>query len=183
MTLYADDRAVIANAEQIAAKAAKRKSRKIWALAAVGTLIAGGGAAFAAIQLQSNETEANLAKGTAANLVLENAEFTKPLFPGTSTGLKFRVNNSNEFPATVKQIVINGTSSTTCNPSQLSGPASTVGTVNGLVLTLASPVTVPAGEGVNVEYPKVVTLSPAATDSCAIMAKFKVTGEGAGSGN
>lgn len=166
-----------------AERTAKRKSRKIWALAAAGTLVAGGGAAFAAIALTSNEVDANLAKGQAANLVLSDAEFTKPLFPGTSTGLKFRIANSNEFPATVKAIVINGSSSTTCNLAQLSGPAASVGAVNGLTLTLATPVTVPAGEEVAVEYPKVVTLSPQATDSCAITAKFKVTGDGAGSGN
>jgi acyl dehydratase len=183
MTLYQDEQAFITAKTDAAEKVAKRKSRKVWALAAVGTLFAGGGVAFAAIMLQSNETEAALAKGTAAPLVLDNAEFTKPLFPGTSTGLKFRVANSNPFPATIDKIVLNGTSTTTCNIAQLTGPAAAVGTVNGLTLTLTNPVSVPANDNVTFEYPKVVTLAPAATDSCAIVAKFKVTGSGAGSGN
>ncbi len=156
-----------------------RKKTTVAASAIAATLIAGG-VAFAAIALTSNETEAALAKGQASNLVLDNAEFTKPLFPGTSTGLRFRVTNPNPFAASVTKVVVNGTSTTTCNLAQLTGPAADVGSVNNLTLTLTQPVSVPAGQSVNVEYPKVVTLAQAATDSCSIVAKFKVTGAGSG---
>ncbi len=158
----------------------KRKVRAV-ALGIVSGVLAVAGGAYAAIALTSNETEAALAKGNAETLVLDQAQFTKPLFPGTSTGLKFRVINNNAFPATIDKIVLNGTSTTTCPLDQLTGPAANVGTVNGLTLTLASPVTVPANNNVVFEYPKVVTLKATATDSCTINAKFKVTGVGAGS--
>ncbi len=157
----------------------KRRRRNI-IVSVMSAVLAVGGGAFAAIALSSNETEAALAKGSAEALVLDQAQFTKPLFPGTSTGLKFRVINSNGFPATINKIVLNGTSSTTCNVADLTGPAATVGTVSGLTLTLADPVVVPANNNVIFEYPKVVTLKPSATDSCAITAKFKVTGVGSG---
>jgi hypothetical protein len=183
MSLHMDENAVRDRAAEIAGKSAKRKSRKIWALAAVGTLVAGGGAAYAAILLQSNETQATLAKGNAVPLVLDSAQFTGPLFPGMSTGLKFRVQNDNPFPAQVKKIEVNGTSTTTCNPAQLSGPAAGVGTVSGLTLTLTDAVEIPANSDKWVEYSKVINLAPAAPDSCAIVAKFKVTGDGAGSGS
>ncbi len=157
----------------------KRRRRNI-AISIISAVLAVGGGAFAAIALSSNETSAALAKGNASALVLDNSEFTKALFPGTSTGLRFRVTNPNPFDATVSKVEVSGTSTTTCNVTQLSGPAASVGTVSGLTLTLKDAVTVPAGQSVNVEYPKVVTLAAAATDSCAITAKFKVAGVGSG---
>ncbi len=157
----------------------KRRRRNI-AISIASAVLAVGGGAFAAIALSSNETTAALAKGNASALVLDNAEFTRSLFPGSSTGLRFRVTNPNPFDASVSKVVVSGESSTTCNVQQLTGPASTVGQVSGLTLTLAQPVSIPAGQSVNVEYPKVVTLAAAATDSCAISAKFKVTGSGSG---
>lgn len=186
MTLHQSENVLRHQAETIigdAERTAKRRSRKIWALAAVGALVAGGGVAFAAALLSSNEAQATLDKGSVAQLVLDNAQFTGPLWPGMSTGLKFRVQNNNPFPATVTKIELNGTSTTTCNLAQLTGPAADVGTVSNLTLTLAAPVIVPANGEKVVEYPKVVSLAPAATDSCSIVAKFKVTGTGAGSGN
>jgi hypothetical protein len=179
MSLYQDETAVRTHAAEIAGKAAKRKSRKIWALAAVGTLVAGSGAAFAAVLLQSNEASANLEKGQAAELVLDNAQFTGPLWPGLSTGLKFRVQNNNPFAATIKTIQISGTSTTTCDAAKLTGPAADVGAVNGMTLTLTTPVEVAGNADKWIEYPKVVTLDKSAQDSCAIAAKFKVSGDGA----
>lgn len=163
----------------------KRKARRRAGIiaAAIAALLATGGVALAAIALQSNEAEASLDKGAAVPLVLDNAQFTGPLWPGMSTGLKFRVANPNAFPATITKVELNGTSTTTCTVAQLTGPAADIGAVNGLTLTLATPVSVPAGGDKWVEYPKVVSLAAAAGDSCSIVAKFKVTGTGAGSGN
>lgn len=168
------------------AAGAKRKARRraVVISTAVAVALAGGGAALAAMLLSSNTAEAKLDKGAAQQLVLSAAQFTGgPLFPGTSVGLTFSVKNPNAFPATVSKVVLDGTSSTTCDLAQLTGPAADVGTVDNLTLTLASPVQLAAGEEKAVTFPKVVTLKSAATDSCAITAKFQVTGTGAGSGN
>lgn len=166
-------------------KAAKKAKRRI-SLGGIGGAIAafamiGAGVAFAAMALDSNEATAKADAGQAQALKLTDASFNKPLFPGTSTDLKVLVTNPNPFPATVKQIVISGNSTTTCNPAQLTGPASDVGTVSGLNLNLTNPVVVGADGGQAwVTVPKAVKLSSDATAGCEVVAKFKVAGTGAG---
>lgn len=165
---------------------AKRKVRRRAGIIAgvVAAFLATAGVAVAAILLTSNTATAQLDAGQAQQLEITEPAFTGgALFPGTSVGLSFKVKNPNPFPATITKATLDGTSSTTCTLAQLTGPASDIGTVNGLTLTLATPVQLAAGETKTVTYAKVVTLAPAATASCAITAKFTVTGSGAGSGN
>jgi hypothetical protein len=145
-------------------------------------VLVGGGAAFAFVALTSNEATATLEKGAVAQLALFDADFTGPLYPGMSTGLEFKVKNENPFPATIKTIVLSGTSTTDCDVAKLSG-AVDVGTVNNLTVTLATPVVVDPNSTKTITYNNALKLAASAPDSCGAVAKFKVTAEGAGPGN
>lgn len=161
------------------AKKAKRRKLIGGIAGGLGAFLATGGAVWAAVALTSNEATATLEKGSVAELKITDADFTGPLYPGMSTGLEFKVENDNPFPATIKQIVISGSSTTTCNPAQLTG-AVDIGSVSGLTVTLAAPVEVAPGTTKTVTYANALKLSKDATDSCTAVAKFKVAGSGAG---
>jgi hypothetical protein len=184
MTLYSDDRAVIAHAEDVAAKAAKKKSRKVWLAAGLGTLLAGGGVAFAAMTVSSNEANAKVDAGTAQDLQLGDATASGPLYPGLSVDVSFPVKNVNPFPVTVTSIVAGSSQPTvTCaTPGDVQYLSSSLMT-SGASLTLAAPVTVQPNETKTITITKAVKLAPAATGGCSIVGKFKVSGSGAGSGN
>lgn len=185
MTLYSDDRAVIAHAEEVAGKAAKKKSRKLYALSAVGVLLAGGGVAFAAMTISSNEADAKVAAGKAQNVQLSNARVSGPLYPGMSVDVAFDVTNPNPFPVTLTSLVAgSGSPKIACDEAGDEKYISTSLTVAGSTLTLPSPVTVgPNGGTATVTIAKAVKLGKAAAGGCSIEGTFKVSGSGAGTEN
>jgi hypothetical protein len=187
MTVHQSENVLRHQADTIigdAERTAKRKSRKIWALAAAGTLVAGGGAAFAAMAIQSNEATATVEAGQAQQLQLSDATASGKLFPGMSVDLEFTVKNPNPFPVTLTSIVAgSGQPTVSCaSPADISKLSTSLG-VSGSTLNLASPVVVDPDETKSVTIPKAVKLAPAATGGCSLQGKFKITGTGAGSGN
>lgn len=177
-----DETMIIRTKAEDAALAKKRKrvlGIPVVIAAPLGALLAVGGAAVAAMLLDSNEVSAKADAGVATKLVLSDAKFNRPLFPGMTTDLSVKVANPNPFPATVSSLVISGKSTTTCNPAQLSGSVE-VGTLSGDTLKLAKPVEVAANGDATVTLKDAVKLSKDATAGCEIVAVFKVTGSGAG---
>jgi hypothetical protein len=183
MTLYSDDRAVIAHAEEIAGKATKRKSRKVWLLAGAGTLLAGGGVAFAAMLISSNTASATVAAGTASPVEITQPAFSGKLYPGTSVDLTAVVHNPNPFPVTLSSIKMEGTPTITCaseqEKSMLSGPMGSASTV----ALGDDKVDLQPGEYGHLTLHKAIKLDKAATAGCGLTVSFSLSGTGAGTGN
>lgn len=181
MTLYSDDRAVIANAEQIAGKAARRKSRKIWVLSGLGVALAGG-AAFAAVQLLGYGS-IDQSAATLKDLTSQNVKLTGSLVPGQSVGGSADVTNDNDFPVTVTAIVLQDSSLQTtgsgCDPASVS-PGGTAVTYpgpqggSGHQITLASPVLIPANTAKAITVSNVVSQSANADHLCGVKANFAI---------
>jgi hypothetical protein len=108
MALYQDENALRTHAAEIAGTAAKKKSRKIWALASVGTVLAGG-AAFAAVQLFGfGSIDAQAA--TLKNLDVANAKLSGSLVPGKSVGAQADVGNQNDFDVKITGVIVQDSS-------------------------------------------------------------------------
>jgi hypothetical protein len=180
MTLHMDENAVRANAAKIAGKAAKRKSRKIWALAGLGTLAAGG-AAFAAVNLFGFGT---LEQGPATmkNLTVASPKLTGSLVPGQSVGGTANVGNENDFPVKVVAVIVKDasvqTSGADCNPNTLTlngtAPVTYPGGGAGHRVSLAAPVTIPAGEAKPITVANIISQQASATGLCGVKADFAV---------
>jgi hypothetical protein len=184
MSLYQDEAAIRDNATAIAGRAAKKKSRKIWGLAAFGTVFAGG-AAFAAVQLFGfGSIDADAA--TLKSLDVSNVHLTGTLVPGSSVGGSSYVGNGNDFTVKVKGIIIQDSSLAVkgdgCDPTSLTvGGASATypgsGGGAGHLINLATPVTITAGNTVEVNVPGVVSQAASATKLCGVKANFAVVAE------
>ncbi|WP_093620599.1 hypothetical protein [Actinoplanes philippinensis] len=180
MSLHLDENAVRANAADIAGRAAKRKSRKIWAFAAVGTLMATG-AAYAAVQLFSYGTISQDA-ATMKELNLTEAKLTGSLVPGQTVGGSVKVANPNDFPVKVTAVILKDASLQAtgqgCDPATVS-PGGSVAAYPaggaGHKIVLAAPVTINANGGpVTVTVPGAVSQAGTATGLCAVSADFAV---------
>lgn len=181
MTLYQDEQAYIAGAEAKAGKAAKRKSRKVWALAAVGTVFAGG-AAFAAVQLFGfGSIDASAA--TLKNLNVQNAHLTGTLAPGQTVGGAADVGNENDFPVKVTGVILQDSSLQTtgggCDPATVSPGGTPVASYPGAGggaghLVAITPVTIPAGQAVTVTAANVVSQTSTAGGLCGVKANFAI---------
>jgi len=185
MSLYQDETAFIAaktaEAEKIAAGAAKKKSRKIWAFAAVGTVFAGG-AAFAAVQLFGFGT-LDQGPATMKNLAVASPKLTGSLVPGQSVGGSVDVGNENDFPVKVTGVIIQDSSLQVsgdgCDPASLSlnGSAATYPGQNGgpgHQINLTTPITLNPGEGKTITVQNVVSQNAGATKLCGVKANFAV---------
>lgn len=136
-----------------------------------------GGAALAALALQSDEATASVAAGSAQDLKITQPQFTRDLLPGLGSDLKFVVSNPNSFTAKVTNISMAGNPTVNCvNPADLahlSGPSGALST-----LALAAPVTLSPGEAQWVTIHNAVKLDNSATKGCALTITFKLSGEG-----
>ena len=184
MTLHMDENAIKAHATEVAGKAAKRKSRKVWALAAVGTVFAGG-AAFAAVQLfgfgSIEQGEANL-----KDLKVAKAALTGSLVPGATVDGSVEVKNENDFDVKVTGVILQDSSlhgtGANCDKATLSiaGSPTTYpgqGGGSGHLISLASPVTIAKGATVAITAPNVVSQNASAKGLCGVKAKFAVVAQ------
>lgn len=182
MSLYQDERAIIANAEKIAGQAAKRKSRKVWTLAGVGTLFAGG-AAFAAVQLFGYGT-LDAEAATLKNLDVSGVQLSGSLVPGASVGGKGYVGNGNDFDVKVTAIIVQDNSvqlkGAGCDPKTLTFGGVAVASYPGQGggpghrIALAAPVTIQAGKTVEVKANNVVSQDASANALCGVKVNFAV---------
>lgn len=136
-----------------------------------------GGAALAALALQSDEATASVAAGSAQELKITQPQFSRDLLPGLGSDLKFVVSNPNSFTANVTTISMSGAPSFSCihaaDAAYLSGPSGSLST-----LSLAAPVTLSPGEAQWVSIHNAVKLDNDATAGCALTIKFKLSGVG-----
>jgi hypothetical protein len=181
MTLYSDDQAVIAHAENIAGKATRRKSRKIWILSGLGVALAGG-AAFAAVQLFGYGS-IDQSAATLKNLDTANAKLASSLVPGKTVNGLVDVGNQNDFDVVATAVIIQDSSlavtGTGCdiNSLTLGGSATTypgTGGGSGHQITLAAPVTIPAGTAKTLTVPNVVGQNASATALCGVKGSFAI---------
>lgn len=180
MSLHLDENAVRDHAAQIAGKSAKRKSRKIWALAGVGTLFAGS-AAFAAVALYGSGTFESTTAELKPLTVRENTgKFTKSLVPGATVGATGVIQNPNDFPVQVTAIVIKDSgyevTGTGCKPETLKpkgeqGNYGAAGT--GYKFEIPSK-TIAAGGAEQITIAEVLSQDPKADALCAVKANFGI---------
>lgn len=176
-----DETAVIMTKGELAA--VKKKSKRFLGMplgvaAVVGTLVATGGVALAAILFSMTGTAtAQADNGTTPTITDEH--FSGKFYPGAERDLIFKVNNTNEFPVTITKIAATGVSDFTAgcaNGTMLSGFATALNQDKAL----ATAVTVGAGDSATVTIPNAVKLSKDATAGCGFKIQLKVTGSGAG---
>lgn len=182
MTLHIDENAVRAHAEQVAGKAARRKSRKIWLLAPLGVLAAGG-AAFAAVQLFGYGS-IDQSAATMQDLTVTNVHLTGSLVPGQSVGGAADVSNGNDFPVTVSAVIVQDSSLHTNGSGCVSSSVTAGGTAGitypgpgggaGHQVTLAAPVLIPANSARTITASNVVSQSASADHLCGVQATFAV---------
>jgi hypothetical protein len=182
MALHMDENAVRANAQKIAGQAARRKSRKIWALAGLGTLAAGG-AAFAAVQLFGFGS-INQGAATMKNLNVVSPKLTGSLVPGQSVGGQVDVGNENDFPVKVTAIILQDSSLEAtgqgCDPATVSPGGTAVanypgqGGGAGHQINLPQAITLAPGEGKTITVSNVVSQSANASGLCGVKANFAV---------
>lgn len=185
MALYTDETAVRTHAADIAGKSAKRKSRKVWALAGIGTLFAGG-AAFAAVQLFGfGSIDAQAA--TLKNLTVQNVHLTGTLAPGQTVGGAADVTNTNDFAVQVTGVILQDsslqTSGTGCDSATVSPGGTPVATYpgsgggSGHLIALAAPVTIPAGDAKTITAANVVSQASTASALCGVKANFAIVAQ------
>jgi hypothetical protein len=179
MSLHMDENAIRAHAADVAGKAAKRKSRKIWVLSGLGTALAGG-AAFAAVNLFGFGS-IEQGEATLQELEVKNVKLTGSLVPGQSVGGSADVNNKNDFAVQVTGVILKDSSlkatGKDCDPKTVApggSPATYPGGGAGHQINLASPITIPAGEGRTITAANVVSQSPNADGLCGVKADFAV---------
>jgi hypothetical protein len=183
MTVYQDERAFVAGKTEAAEKIAKRKSRKIWAFSAVGTVLAGG-AAFAAVQLFGYGS-IDQGAATMQNLTVSSPKLSNTLVPGKSVGGQANVGNSNDFDVKVTGFILKDASlagqGEGCDPATLTpgGTATTypVGGGAGHLIAVSPAVTIPAGQERTISAPGVVSQSATATALCGVKAEFAVVAQ------
>jgi hypothetical protein len=178
MTLYTDEKAIVVHA----AKTAKRKARKWYALSAAGVLLAGGGAAFAAMAVTGDGTVSADAY-TQQPLGITNAHLSGPLYPSAKVDLVMNVKNGNPFKVKVTRIGVKQGSNPTVhcagNDAQyLSGPLGTSAT--SVALPADDQVTIDGnGNTTEVRIHNAVQLSNSATAGCTLTVNFTLSGESA----
>jgi hypothetical protein len=179
MTLYQDETAVREHATAVATKATRKSARKWYALTAVGVVLAGGGAAYAAMLIKGDGT-ASATAGVAQDLTFSNTGFSGPLFPGGKIDLVATVQNDNPIQVTLKTIALHGNATVACEvpteSSLLSGP--TMGAPYSL--PAAEQIVIPAHDHRTLVVHNAVQLSATATKGCALTIPFTITGDGAG---
>lgn len=171
------------------AEAGKLRKRKLFGVipmpvaATIGAIVAFGGAAIAALSIQTNEATAKVEAGSAVVLKLSNATPVdgKKLIPGGSVALQFDVENPNDFPVTLSDVVSTSNPTITCaNSAEVALLSSSL--LAGNKLVLPAPIELSAGQSKTVTVANAVSLKKAATAGCSIEGKFKLTGTGAGTG-
>jgi hypothetical protein len=182
MTLYTDDSAIKAHAAAVAGRAARRKSRKIWALSGLGVALAGG-AAFAAVQLFGYGT-INQGPASLKDLVVANARLTNSLVPGKTASGQVDAGNQNDFDVVATAVIIKDSSLSSsgadCDSSTLTLGGSAVsypGGGSGHQIALAAPVTIPAGQARTLTVPNVVSQASTATGLCGVHGDFAVVAQ------
>lgn len=174
--LHASDAAVTRQAQQLA----KRRSRKyVIAAAFTATALAAGGA-WAAMKVSGDGT-ATVAAYQEQQLVITNAAFSGPLFPGGKVNLAMTVRNPNPFKVKVKTIGLKQGSppAITCAPGEakhLSGPVGASGTSFTIPADDQAEIG-PNGATGTVVVKDAVRLSNDATKGCALTVPFTITGE------
>jgi hypothetical protein len=180
MSLHMDETAVRDRHAEIAGRSAKRKSRKIWAFAAVGTLFAGS-AAFAAVSLYGSGTfESTTAELKPLTVRANTGKFTKSLVPGATVGATGVIQNPNDFPVQVIGIVIKDSgyevTGTGCKPETLQ-PKGVLGNYgeagNGYKFDV-TPKTIAAGGAETITIAEVLSQDPKADALCAVKANFGI---------
>jgi hypothetical protein len=172
MSLHLSDAAVTAQAKQMA----KKKSRKYAIIGAALTIPLVAGGAWAAMTI-FGEGSATANKYEAQNLVVSDTSFSKPIFPGVSSNLVFKVTNPNPFAVKVSAIQLNGNPQISCDvaadANKITGP---LGTQTSYTIPAADQVEVAPNGNRTVTIPNAVKLDFSATGSCSITLPFKVTG-------
>jgi hypothetical protein len=184
MTIHLDENAIRAHAEEIAGKASKRKSRKIWALAPLGVLAAGG-AAFAAVQLFGYGS-IDQGAATMKDLTTSNVKLTGSLVPGQSVGGTADVTNDNDFPVSVTAIVLQDSSlqatGSGCIASTVTpggNPVTYPGSAGGAGHQIALPaaVAIPAHSARTITASDVVSQAASADHLCGVKANFAIVAQ------
>lgn len=174
MTTYPSETSLIGQAKATA----KRKARKWYALSAVGVVFAGG-AAFAAVQLFGFGS-IDAGATTMKNLIVGNdAHLTKSLVPGATAGAAGSVGNPNDFDVKVTAVVVKdaglSVTGTGCSTSlHLKGTHGDFGPAGVGYRIDITPVTIAAGQTVNVAVPEVVSQDANATALCGFHADYSV---------
>jgi hypothetical protein len=181
MTLYQDETAVRDYATEVATKATRKSARKWYALTAVGVVLAGGGAAYAAMLIKGDGT-ASATAGAATDLKITDGKFSGPLFPGGKIDLIATVENKNPIQVTLKTIALNGAATVTCgapaDKNLITGPIA--GSATSYTLPAADQLVIPANSVRTLTVHNAVQLGAAATQGCALTIPFTITGDGAG---
>ncbi|HEY0000959.1 MAG TPA: hypothetical protein VGB74_10935 [Actinoplanes sp.] len=144
--------------------------------AAIVVAVGGGGAAWAAWTVNNSAT-ASASSGSALPVQIEGAALTRPLVPGSSTGVKFTVKNPNPFKVSVTGITL-----TNFATSKLGCTADTFLMVPGAAVT---PFQIPAKTGADtptttVTFDNSIKLKANPSTSCQgapITFKVNVAGE------
>lgn len=185
MTLHLDETAIRNRASEIADKAAKRKRRKVMALAPVGLVLAGG-AAFAAVQIFGFGS-INAEAATTKDLKVTNAKLSSSLVPGQSAKGSVDVLNENDFPVVVTGVILQDSSlqatGAGCDPASVSPGGSPIASYPGQgggpghQINLGQAVTIPGGEVRTITANNVVSQAASATKLCGVKANFAVVSQ------
>lgn len=174
------------------ARQRRRWSRKQVAVAtAIGAVLVAPGAAWAAYQL-FGFGEINAAAAVTQNLTVanESAQLTKKLVPGQTVGAKAVVNNPNDFPVTVTEVLVRDSSLAVVPavPADLAACQQSVhvvgtpgaswpgGSGTATKQAIAEPVVIAPGESKWITVPNAVRQDASATKLCGIKAEFAVVG-------
>jgi hypothetical protein len=183
MSLHMDENAVRDRHAEIAGKSAKRKSRKVWVLAAVGTLFAGS-AAFAAVQILGSGTfESTAAELKPLTVRADTAKFTKSLVPGATVGATGVIENPNDFPVQVTAIVVKEeglqASGPGCKPNtlHLKGVKDNYGAAGTGYKIAVTPKTIGAGGADWVTAAEVLSQDEKADALCTVKANFTIVAQ------
>lgn len=160
----------------------KRNKRKLALIGVPVAIVLTAGGAWAAVNLfgfgSIDSDAANL-----KNLTVSQAKLTGSLVPGKSVGGSAEVGNENDFDVKVSAVILRDSSlqpkGAGCDPASLTvggTPATWPGSGGGAGhrIELASPVTIPAGQGRNIAVANVVSQAASASALCGVKADFAV---------
>jgi len=165
----------LADAEEAARTAAKRKWRKYGALGAIAAVVIVPTAAYAMISGIFGTGNVSGTAGVATSLSVNQTGLDQQkLFPGSSLNVKFNVTNPNPFPVQVTKVQATTFSSSDCGGANLAWFSGSVSALNQDV-TLTTPVTVDANGSALVTVPNGISLSSNATKGCSFTIGVKVT--------
>lgn len=175
--------------------ASKSTGRKGWSRKRKYTIV---GAAVAAVAVPTAAWAAitlfgfgdfESAAGSPTTLIVDSTKVTKTLVPGGKTGTTGIVRNNNDFPITVKRVIVKNDSvsgtGTGCdqNSLELLGTPATYplsqdsgasGSSAGTAQAIAEEVTIGPGGAAWITVPESVSQKPTATALCGLKGRFAV---------